>query len=145
MARYAPYVAHVLTVELFFQIALVSHQISSGRTTNRTYISYLFYLPFCMLFVSSDRLHRRCAPLFLRSDQEFVWGPELKQDLAKLNQHYADLPDSTKERGIMSFASTPPREGDFQVAHPWDRHLPKWRKRKENRSHKESLDGSKLL
>ena len=28
-------------------------------------MSYLSYLPFSMTFVSNDKLHKRCAPLFL--------------------------------------------------------------------------------
>ena len=55
---FAPYVAHVLTVELFFQLALAAHLISAERPSNRTDMAYLFYLPFCALFVSSDRLPR---------------------------------------------------------------------------------------
>ncbi|MEE8428488.1 MAG: hypothetical protein V3S33_03185, partial [Gammaproteobacteria bacterium] len=31
LAKYAPYVAHVLTVELFFQIALAANLISTDR------------------------------------------------------------------------------------------------------------------
>lgn len=106
---YAPYAAHVLSIEVFFQIALGSNLISAQRISNRTDIAYLFYLPFCMIFVSSDKLHRRCAPLFLRADQGFVWGEDLKADLRRLNEHYLSLPDAEKEKGITRFASTPPQ------------------------------------
>ncbi len=146
LAGYAPYAAHVLTVEMFFHIALASHLLSTDRPSNYIDIAYLFYLPFCMLFVSSDHFHRRCAPAFLRNDQEFVWGLDLKADLSKLNQHYAQLPNSTKAEGIMSFASTPPQKGDFLVAQLWDRHLPNWRKQKQHPPEQEkSLDKSNLL
>jgi len=131
LARYAPYASFVLTVELFFQIALASQNISSERASNRVDIAYLLYLPFCMVFVSSDRLHRRCAPLFLRSDQEFVWGPTLKKDLSKLNEHYAKLPDSVKEKGIHAFAGAPPEDGEFLVARLWDRYMRRWRGRQK--------------
>ena len=124
---YAPYAAHVLTVEVFFQIALGSNLISTQRPSNRTDIAYLFYLPFCMIFISSDKLHRSCAPLFLRKDQEFVWGLDLKADLKQLNEHYSKLPDEEKEKGITKFASTPPKEGDYLVGQLWDRHLRSWR------------------
>lgn len=124
---YAPFAAHVLTVEIFFQIALGAHLISTERPSNRVDIAYLFYLPFCMLFVSTDKLHRRCAPLFLRSNQDFVWGDELKADLKQLNEHYLKLPETEKESGIMRFASKPPETGDYLVAKLWDRHLHSWR------------------
>jgi hypothetical protein len=107
---YAPYSAHLLTVELFFEFALGAHQIGSSRASNRVDIAYLNYLPFCHLFVSSDDLHRRCAPLFLRSDQKFVWGPDLKEDLAQINAHFlANTTDREKELGISSFAHAPPK------------------------------------
>lgn len=106
--QHAPYVAHLLTVELFFQFALAAHLIGTERASNKVDIAYLNYLPFCMMFVSSDELHRRCAPLFLRRNQKFVWGPDLKLGLTQTNKHFAALPDSTKERGIMAFANAPP-------------------------------------
>jgi hypothetical protein len=67
-----------------------------------------------MMFVSSDDLHRRCAPLFLGQDQQFVWGPDLKEDLQRINQHFMELPEGVKNRVIMSFAHAPPkREGSL--------------------------------
>jgi hypothetical protein len=127
IASYAPYAAYVLTVEMFFQIALSASLISSARPSNRVDIGYLFYLPFSMVFISSDGLHRRCAPLFLRSDQEFVWGLDLKKDLARLNEYFSQFSEDAKEKGVRSFAVTPPREGDFLVTQLWDRHLRPWR------------------
>lgn len=53
--EFAPYTAFVVTVEVFFQIALAANLIASTRNSNRINTSYLFCLPFCHLFVSSDR------------------------------------------------------------------------------------------
>ena len=74
-----------------------------------------------MLFVSSDHLHRRCAPLFLRPDQEFVWGVDLKPGLTAVNAHFLQVPEAEREKGIMSFAHAPP-VGNL-VADVWDRYL----------------------
>ncbi len=127
LSVYAPFVAHVLSVEIFFQIALAADLISTERPSNRVDIAYFFYLPFCMIFVSSDKLHRRCTPFFLRPNQEFVWGEDLKVDLKQLNEYYSKLPESEKETGVMRFASTPPETGEFLVSKLWDRHLRPWR------------------
>jgi len=129
--EYAPYAAFVLTVALFFCIALAANLISSERASNRVDIAYLFYLPFCMMFVSNDRLHQSCAPLFLRNDQEFVWGQDLKRSLSKINEHYLQLPESDKEKGVISFASDLPQIEDPLIEHLWARLLPKYRERKE--------------
>ena len=53
-------------------------------------------------------LHRRCAPLFLRDDQRFVWGQDLKKDLVEIDEHFKGLSESELERGIMAFAKAPP-------------------------------------
>ncbi len=114
----------MLTIEVFFHIALAAGLISPDRASNRTDIAYLFYLPFCMTFVSSDRLHRRTAPLLLRPDQEFVWGIELKADLARLDAHYkATLSEAERERGLIGLVGAPPADGDYLVTELWKRHL----------------------
>jgi hypothetical protein len=121
LAEAAPYAAHVVAVEIFFQIAVAANLISPERVSNRTDIAYLYYLPFCHAFISSDHLHRRCVPLFLRQDQSFVWGLDLKSDLRALNEHYSALPEAERQRGIMKFARRPATQG--VTAQLWDRHL----------------------
>lgn len=132
LTRYAPYTAYVYTVELFFQIALAANLISSERPSNRVDISYLFYLPFSMIFVSTDKLHQKCAPLFLQKNQQFIWGLDLKSELNNINDHYISrYSEEQKEKGVMSFAGQPPKEGDFLIAKIWDKHFTSWRKEKE--------------
>jgi len=50
LCDYAPYAAYVLSVELFFQIALGAQLIAAKRPSNRIDVAYLFYLPFCYGF-----------------------------------------------------------------------------------------------
>lgn len=126
---YAPYAAYVLGIEIFFQVALSAELIGTRRASNRVDIAYLFYLPFCDVFISSDKLHRRCAPHFLRDKQSFVWGEDLKTSLREINEHFLQLPEEVKEQGVISFASTPPVDGDTLVAQLWDDHVPSWRAR----------------
>jgi len=145
LVEYAPYAAYVLTVEMFFQIALATNLISGERPSNRVDIAYLFYLPFCMMFASCDRLHERCTPLFLRRDQGFVWGQELKDGLGQLNTYYSQLPDSTKQKGVLSFAAHPPKSGDFFVTRLWDQSFPGWREINEANRSDRSEANSKVL
>ena len=109
--EFAPYASYVLTVELFFHIAIAANLIGTADANNRTDIAYLFYLPLCMVFVSSDTLHKRTAPLFLRNDQTFVWGQELKADLHRLVERYEALSDDQKAEGVVKFAKSPPEGG----------------------------------
>jgi len=126
----ASYTAHVLSVMLFFYYATAAGLVSKERVSNVVDMAYLFYLPFCSIFTSSDKLHRRCAPLFLRDDQEFIWGGDLKNGLAQLDAHYDQLPEETKRTGISAFAARPPKEDGFLVADLWDRHCGDWRNTK---------------
>jgi len=125
--EFAPYAAYNLMVDLFFYLSLNASLISSQRPSNRVDVAYLYYLPFCMIFTSGDRLHEKITPFFLREDQEFLWAPELKEDLGRLDAHYDALPESVKAQGIMRFAPTPPKEGDYLTTKLWDKFLPAWR------------------
>ncbi|MCP1500922.1 hypothetical protein J2Y86_005629 [Pseudomonas migulae] len=131
IARYAPYVAHVIKVEVFFHICVLRGFISSERPSNKIDIAYLHYLPFCKLFVSGDKLHKKTAPLFMSKGQLFVWGAELKADLCGLNNYYMDLPQETKDKGLASFAAKPPLDGDFLTSKLWDLMGAQWRKPRE--------------
>lgn len=102
--KFAPYAAHVLTVELFFVIAIGSHLIASTRQSHRVDIAYLHYLPFSNIFISSDHLHRSCAPFFLRKDQSFVWGLDLKPGLRAIDDHFKAMDEDIRATGIYAFA-----------------------------------------
>ena len=121
---FAPYASHVLRIELFFRVALGANLVASTRPSHKIDMAYLFYLPFCMLFTSSDKLHRQCASLFLRPNQQFVWGPELKADLAALNAHFSALPEETKRQGIYKFASQLPVESQGLIRKLFERYTP---------------------
>jgi hypothetical protein len=106
--EYAPYAAFLLDVEVFFQVSLAAGIIAIERPSNRIDIAYLFYLPFCHVFVSSDKLHAKCASLFLRPDQEFVVGQQLKSDLGAVNRSYLEERGSDSQRDVWSFPDAPP-------------------------------------
>jgi hypothetical protein len=123
LSRFAPYAAFVLEIETFFHVAIAANLISFERNSNRTDIAYLFYLPFCQVFVSGDKLHRNTASLFFRADQEFVWGPDLKADLRCINEHFLTLPDEVRDQGLFKFAHHPPKLPNSVVLDLWKHHL----------------------
>ncbi len=59
LADFAPYTHYLLTVEVFFHLAIASALIGTDRAYNRVDIAYLYYLPFCMIFTSGDKLTRK--------------------------------------------------------------------------------------
>ncbi len=125
---FAPYSAHVFSVDLFFNIAVAANLISKERPSNKIDMAYLYYLPFCMVFVSGDKLHAKVAPLFIESDQSFINAYDLKKDFKKLNDYYSKLPDEVTIQGVMRFAPRPPLDSNFLVTRLWDKHSGKsWR------------------
>jgi hypothetical protein len=127
LRQYAPFAAHCLEVDLFFELCLSNGLISDQRPSNRVDISYLYYLPFADVFVSGDKLHRASAPLFMDDRQRFVWAPDLKADLSVLNAHFAALPEEQKAQGLFTLASSPPIGHQGAVASLWDMRMPGWR------------------
>jgi hypothetical protein len=131
IAEFAPYFRHVLSVDLFFYLAIASDLISrvrpKGKADNMVDVSYAYYLPFCKIFTSSDTLHERIIPLFLREDQTFIKGTELKADLRKLDEYYDGFPEEKKGKGFYALAPHPPEDTSFLVTRLWDRYRPDWR------------------
>lgn len=143
LEQFAPYASFVVEIELFFRFALAASLISADRPSNRTDIAYLFYLPFCQIFVSSDKLQQRCAPLFMRKDQQFVWGISLKDDLEAINNYYLSLPIEVREQGIHKWANTPPKSHTGIVGTLWDEYHTSWRT--ETKSKPASPEADKAL
>lgn len=126
LESFAGYAAFALKVELFYHIAVHKGRMSVKQ---RMDINYLFYLPFCSIFVSTDWVHAASAPLFLRDDQEFVSGPQLKAALKQLNETYSAMPDAAN-KSIVELAPQPPKDGNNLVTRLWDRHWHKWKEPK---------------
>lgn len=125
---FAPYAAHITKIDVFFYISVARGFISGERPSNKIDMSYLYYLPFCNVFISGDKLHRKTAGLFMTKNQKFIWAPDLKADLKKLNQYYDRLPQEQKELGLFAIASNPPTDEKFLTTNLWDEYLPAWRK-----------------
>ena len=84
---FAPYAYYCLKVDNLFMFGLTSGFIPT-RPTNRVDCEYLHYLPFCDAFTSNDKLHKNLVPFLLRSDQKFIIGEALKQDMSKIHKYF---------------------------------------------------------
>ena len=72
---------------------MASDLMSPDKTSNYADMAYLYYLPFCQAFISTDKLHNKVVPLFLGQSQVFVWGPDLRPHLACLVKDYLADPE----------------------------------------------------
>ena len=140
---HAPYAAHILEVEIFFQLALTSSLISSDRPSNRIDIAYLYYLPFAHFLVSSDKLHRSSTQAIAGPDR-FVWGPDLKKDLQAINQAFQTSTAQERESGLSVLAPHPPDTGESLVIELWDKSTPAWRRIKDVASDLSEASGAAL-
>jgi len=146
---FAPYFRHMLGVDLFFSLAVASDQISrvrpKGKADNKVDIAYLYYLPFCHVFVSADNLHKRVVPLFLRPDQTFVDAADLKADLQKLDAYYWAMPEDVKKTGFYKFAKHPPLDDSFLITRLWDRMGVEWRESASKPDPTDKLKDTKII
>lgn len=77
--EFAPYAVSVLRLFLAFVCGLARGFIGP-RPTNYIDLQYLYYSPFCMVFVSNDKFHRDMWGA-TSGVHSFVWGKDLKDDL----------------------------------------------------------------
>jgi len=122
-----PYFAFMLSINIFFCLVLPTQLLSKVKPSHMIDLAYLYYLPFCSVFTSKDNFHADIVPLFLSSEQTFVNGTQLKEDLRRLVAHYETLPEDVLKTGLIHFAAYPPDDTGFLVTRLWDKYLPGWR------------------
>jgi hypothetical protein len=79
LLEFAPYAASIIQLFLAFTCGLARGFIGP-RPTNYIDLQYLYYSPFCMVFVSHDRFHREMWPATAGA-HSFLWGQDVKDDL----------------------------------------------------------------
>lgn len=125
--RFLPYTHHCLRVSTLFYMG-VGLSVIPQRPTNVIDMQYLFYLPFCMVFTSADKLHHDMAPLFTNATRLYVPCDELQAGLRTLADHYDAHGDELKVQGSARFARYPPLELDTVIHRLYDQTMPTWRK-----------------
>lgn len=97
LPSYAPYTLHCIKALLMLLFA-EKNELVPHKNTNLLDVQYLFYLPFCFIFVSDDRVQRNLSPYLLRSNQEFIAGLDLKKALREQRDMWQSL--NSKEKYI---------------------------------------------
>ena len=127
LQQFAPYFRYIASVDLTFYFELACDRINRERTSHKIDLAYLYYLPFCSVFTSGDKLHWLLAPMFLQQNQGLIKSTDLKAALAAINTYYKALPDAIKQQGVYKFAQHPPLACDTLITELWDTYLPNWR------------------
>jgi hypothetical protein len=79
--EFAPYAASLTKLYLTF-VGGLARGFIGPRPSHFIDLQYLFYAPFCMVFVSSDKFHREMWGA-TSGVNSFVWGPDLKNELGR--------------------------------------------------------------
>jgi hypothetical protein len=112
-----------LTSRAWTSFVALGRGLIGARNQHRIDMSYLYYLPFCHVFISNDKLHKQVAPLFLSGSRMLVSGTDLKADLSALRS-YDGLMSERDRRDCGRF---PPLDGGFLTSKIYDAVMPKWR------------------
>lgn len=116
---FSPYAFYCFSVNMFFQFGLMSDLIGT-KATNRVDLEYLYYLPFCMIFGSNDKFHKLLTPFFLRKEQSFISGQDLKADLSSIANRWNVLDEKGKLEWTHEFGYAPPTSLSSIL---WDKHM----------------------
>jgi hypothetical protein len=124
LRKYAPYTAFCLSVDVFRELAMGSGHMSWEKSSNYVDLAYLYYLPFCQVFISTDKIHRHTVPLFMdAARQAFVWGPDLRAELALLVAEYIAAPD-IEEVGLLGVSGRKMFDADSFIGRLYRRFHP---------------------
>lgn len=116
LIEHVPYVAHVLRVEMFFTFLLIRRLIADERASHHVDFNYFKYLPFCVIFCSNDKLHKKLAPMLMQKDQVFLDLNEIKMALRELVEYYESYPEEKSK-----YRNFPPYDRRLQICDIYDR------------------------
>lgn len=85
LSKAAPYAFYCLKAFSFFLGAYKFDLLPQKKRDDQIDLEYIFYLPFCHLFSSNDRLHMTLAPPLMRKGQLFLSGEDLKKGIQQID------------------------------------------------------------
>lgn len=135
---FAPYAYHCFCVDLVFHYGVITGLITT-KASNRVDMEYFYYAPFCHVFCSRDKLHQTAASTFLRINQSYVAGDELKADLVRLNQWWEGMSEEQQRDRDYAHGHYPPEDRTSVTWNLWAKHLMPWRPGSGNRVAKMSV------
>lgn len=113
--KFSPFGFFCLKTVTMFYLSLVNELITQ-RPTNRVDLDYIFYLPFCNVFVSNDKFHRRIVPRVHLDYTDFVRGDKLKEDLNRI----IDFLETNKKS---AYKKRPPSIENSVINELWEKHM----------------------
>lgn len=140
-ANYAFYfflVNHTFTVGMFKGLA-------STRSSSFLDLEYLYYLPFCHVFVTNDSFQFKLANIFKGSHSTIIKGTDLKTGLADLVAKYEALSEPEKREYEYHFGSHPPLDHKSVISDIWKRYCKPWSPNSGNLAGKTSPEEARKI
>ncbi len=119
---FAPYAFFCSKANFLWAIGLTNSNLFSYNKNDRKDLEYCYYLPHCEIFASNDRKHKRLVPFLLRSDQSFVGGNLLKDDLKRLSEEWEKLSKEERVEYRHERGFAPPENENSIVFKLWKKH-----------------------
>lgn len=132
--EFAPYSFFCCRVKLIFNLVLKNELFGGVRPTNLLDLEYLYYLPFCYVFSSNDKFHKRMIPLVIGEHHTFISGEELKADLKNLVSYRSTL---SERKDIERTQREPPQIPTSLIYQLWAKYFDWPNKQKREVSDKE--------
>jgi hypothetical protein len=120
----APYAAFCIRANLFLAIGGLSVDVL-GKPDQHDLrdLEYCYYLPFCEVFATTDRKHRKLVQLLIRGDQLLV-GVELRPDLQRFAGEWETMSDEEKKaHHLMHWFQPTPHDASI-ICQIWERFRP---------------------
>jgi len=115
--RYAHY---VYRVTISFLCAIHSELIPSGGGAKpHLDLEYLYYLPFCMVFCSDDRVHRILGPIVSPSDKMLITSNDLRTASIELTSFLESLEADARKELLSDLNGYPPEIEGSLILRAW--------------------------
>lgn len=128
---FAPYAGFCHKVFRLFHLGVTAGLVDTSRKSKSVIdVHYFLYLPFVHAFCSSDKFHKDLFSYFARPDQDFIWGPDLKSDLANISSFHKNLTLDERKYFEKEFGNYPPPFHDSMrsiTKKIWEKHMGIWK------------------
>lgn len=123
-SKLCPYAFYIYRCHIIYIVGLGKGLIPSAKS-EKTHldIQYIYYLPFCMTFTSSDGFMLSFARFFARENQSIILGEDLKRDLKQVSQYFFALSLEQKKTINDEYGEYPPEKAAPLTAAVWADHM----------------------
>jgi hypothetical protein len=113
--KFAPYTLFCLRANFLFYISL-QNDIITTRPTNWIDMHYVYYLPFCRVFLSNDKFHDEIIPHLINKNQRYVKGTDMKNDFKKIMA----IKEQLSGKDLVRAEKEPPRNPELLSYQLWN-------------------------